>query len=92
MKFEFKPAFKRSMKSFSEKEKAAIKEVAIQLIDMLSQDQSIHKGIGLKRLRGDFWEVRKGIKARILFRWQGDLVEFIFAGNHDDIKRFLKNI
>ncbi len=92
MKFEFKPSFKRSIKPFSGKEKAEIKEVALQLIDMLSQDQSIHKGIGLKRLRDDFWEVRKGIKVRILFRWKGDSVEFVLAGNHDDVKRFLKNI
>ena len=58
---------------------------------MLSQDREIHKGLGLKRLRGNFWEVRKGIKTRVLFRWEGDLVEFIFAGDHDDVKRFLKN-
>ena len=47
--------------------------------------------IGTVGLMGDYWEVRKGIKARILFRWKGDLVEFVLAGNHDDIKRFLKN-
>jgi hypothetical protein len=29
----------------------------------------MHKGVGLTRLRKNFWEVRKGIKARILFRW-----------------------
>lgn len=92
MRFEFKPSFKRSIKSFSEKEKEEIKEVSIQLIDMLSQDRSVHKGVGLKRLRGDFWEIRKGIKSRILFRWNGDLVEFVLAGNHNDIKRFLKNV
>ena len=91
MKFEFKPSFKRSIKSFPNKEREEIKAVSIQLIDMLSRDRSIHKGVGLKRLRGDFWEVRKGIKARILFRWEGDLVEFVLAGNHNDIKRFLKN-
>lgn len=72
MRFEFKPSFKRSIKSFPEKEKEEIKEVSIQLIDMLSQDRSVHKGVGLKRLRGDFWEIRKGIKSRILFRWNGD--------------------
>jgi mRNA-degrading endonuclease RelE of RelBE toxin-antitoxin system len=92
MRFEFKPSFKRSIKSFSKKEKEEIKEVSIQLIDMLSQDRSVHKGVGLKRLRGDFWEIRKGIKSRILFRWNGDLVEFVLAGNHNHIKRFLKNI
>jgi len=92
MRFEFKPSFKRSIKSFPEKEKEEIKEVSTQLIDMLSRDRSVHKGVGLKRLREDFWEIRKGLKSRILFRWNGDLVEFVLAGNHNDIKRFLKNI
>lgn len=92
MKFEFKPSFKRSIKSFSGKEKEEIKDVAFQLIDMLSRDRSVHKGIGLKRLRDDFWEVRKGIKVRILFRWKSDSVDFVLAGNHNDVKRFLKNI
>lgn len=92
MRFEFKPSFERSLKSFPPPEKSEIKEAAAQLIDILSRDMQIHQGLGLKRLRGDFWELRKGIKARILFRWQGGLVEFVLAGNHDDVKRFLKNI
>ena len=92
MKFEFKPSFDRSVKSLHGKEKEEVKLVAIQAIDILSQDRVIHKGIGLKRLRGDYWEIRKGLKARILFRWEGDLVEFVLAGNHNDIHRYLKNI
>ena len=92
MRIEFKPSFERSIKSFSEKEKEEIKKVAIQLIDILSRDRNIHKGVGLTRLRKNFWEVRKGIKARILFRWEGDLVEFVLAGDYDDVKRFLKSI
>ena len=92
MRFEFKPSFDRSTKSLSLSEKSEVKEAASQLIDVLSKDRQIHQGLGLKRLRGDFWEARKGIKARILFRWTGDLVEFVLAGNHDDVKRFLKNL
>ncbi|MBI5145387.1 MAG: hypothetical protein HZA27_04295 [Candidatus Omnitrophica bacterium] len=92
MRFEFKPSFDRSVKKLPGREKEEIKEVAFQAIDILSQDRIIHKGLGLKRLKGDFWEIRKGLKARILFRWQGDLAEFILAGDHNDIKRFLKNI
>ena len=91
MRFEFKPSFDRSMKQLPKPDKEDIKTVALQLVDILSHDKDIHKGIGLKRLRGNFWEVRKGIKARILFRWEGDFVEFVLAGNHDDINRFLKN-
>ncbi|MDD5691810.1 MAG: hypothetical protein PHP10_01375 [Candidatus Omnitrophica bacterium] len=92
MRFEFKSSFDRSVKSFHGREKEEIKQVALQAIDILSQDRVIHKGLGLKRLKGDFWEIRKGLKARILFRWKGDLVEFVLAGDHDDIRRYLKNI
>ena len=92
MRFEFKSSFDRSVKAYHGREKEEIKQVASQAIDILSQDRLIHKGIGLKRLKGDFWEIRKGLKSRILFRWQGDLVEFVLAGDHNDINRYLKNI
>lgn len=92
MRFEFKPSFDRSVKSLHGREKNEIKQVAMQAIDILSQDRLLHKGIGLKRLKGDYWEIRKGLRARILFRWEGDLIEFILAGDHNDIKRYLKNI
>lgn len=92
MKFEFKPSFDRSVRSFHEGEKNEIKNLAVQLVEILSRNKDIHTGAGLKRLRGDYWEVRKGLKTRILFRWNGELVEFILAGNHDDVRRFLKNI
>ena len=92
MRFEFKPSFERSIKSLPLSEKIDVKDTALKLIEVLSKDKQIHPGLGLKRLTKDYWEARKGIKARILFRWTGDLVEFVLAGNHDDIKRFLKNV
>lgn len=92
MRFEFKPSFDKSVRSLHAKEKEEIKRIAIQAIDILSGQKIIHKSIGLKRLKGKFWEVRYGLKARILFRWEKDLAEFILAGDHDDIKRYLKNI
>lgn len=92
MKFEFKSSFDRSIKSFPSDQKEELKRIAIQTIEILSRSRIISQGIGLKRLKGNFWEVRKGLKARVLFRWQGDFVEFILAGDHNDIKRYLKNI
>ncbi len=92
MKFEFKPSFENSLKCLPTKDRQDIKQVAIQLIDILSQDRFIHKGIGLKKLKGDYWEVRRGLKMRIILRWHKDLVEFILAGDHNDIKRYLRRI
>lgn len=90
MRFEFKPSFDKSVKSLSSKTKQEIKELCINLIDRLSSGRSLSTGLGLKNLRKNFWEIRKGLRLRILFRWKGDLVEFILAGTHEDIKNFLK--
>ena len=57
---------------------------------MLASGQTIARVIGLKNLRRNIWEVRKELKLGILFRWQADYVEFILAGTHDDIKKFLR--
>ena len=92
MKYEFKHSFDKSIKAFHEEEKEEIKKTATQSLDILSGDRIIHEGLGLKRLKGNYWEVRKGLRVRILFRCEGDLVEFILAGDHNDIKRYLRNI
>lgn len=90
MRYEFKPSFEDPIKKLSSEEKENIKLVAIQTIDILSQSTLVKKGMGLKRLKDDFWEIRCGIKMRIIFRWSGDLIEFILAGSHDKIKIYLK--
>ncbi len=91
MRFEFKPSFDDSIKKLREEDKEKVKLIAIHLIDVLSQNKPVHKGIGLTRLKGGYWEIRKGLKTRIIFRWSEDLVEFILAGSHDEIKRYLRN-
>jgi len=91
MRFEFKPSFDRSVKSLPSNEKEKIKDLCVYLIDLLTEQRELHKGIGLKNLRKNYWEIRKGMKVRILFRCQKDLIEFLLAGSHDRIKNYLKN-
>jgi len=76
MKYEFKSSFDRSVKSIPSETKQEVKELSV--------------GMGLKNLRKNFWEIRKGLKLRILFRWRTDHVEFVLAGTHEEIKRYLK--
>lgn len=90
MKFEFKPSFDRSVKSLPPRTKEGIKELCLNLIDVLSGKEALSKGLGLRQLKKNYWEIRKGLKLRIIFHWQDDLIEFLLAGSHDDIKRFLK--
>lgn len=90
--YEFKPSFDRSVKALQESDKKVIKSLCNGLIDVLTKKTQLSKGVGLKHLTKDFWEIRKGIRQRIIFKWQKNYVIFILAGNHDQIKRFLQKI
>ena len=88
--WEFKPSFDKSVKSLSKNNKEAIKDLAKRLINVLEGKKIPSKGLSLTPLRKDFLEIRASYKRRILFRWKDNHVEFILAGNHDQIRRFLK--
>jgi hypothetical protein len=46
MTFEFKPSFDRSIRELPLADKVAVKDAAVQLIDVLSQDREIYPGLG----------------------------------------------
>jgi mRNA-degrading endonuclease RelE of RelBE toxin-antitoxin system len=51
----------------------------------------LHRGIGLRKLRANWYEVRVGFKLRLLFANTTEALVFEFFGDHDDVKNFLKN-
>lgn len=91
MRYEHKPAFDRSLRRLPPDRKARVKEAVKQLV-VFFETREQPQGLGLKHLRGDFWEVRASLADRIIFRLSGDLVEFVLAGDHDDIRRFLRAV
>lgn len=91
MRFTFRPSFDRSIKSLQPGQKEALKKLCLVFIGLLETRAAIPTGLGLKRLRDDYWEVRHGLRNRILFRWEDDVIDFILAGDHDSIREFLKN-
>ncbi|RLG13298.1 hypothetical protein DRN69_05805 [Candidatus Pacearchaeota archaeon] len=53
-------------------------------------NKRLRKGLRFKRLYEDIYEISEGMKLRVIFRWEREYVTFILAGNHDQIKKFLK--
>jgi hypothetical protein len=51
----------------------------------------VHGGGGIQRLRDNLYECRAGLGLRLLFERHGDELLFVFAGNHDEVKAYLKN-
>ena len=90
MRYERKPSFERSIKRLPPDRKSRVKS-AIQQLVVFFETRQHPQGLGLKRLKGDVWEVRAGLGDRIIFRFRSDLVEFVLVGDHDDVHRFLRN-
>lgn len=44
-------------------------------------------GLGLRKLKGSYWEVRAGLDRRVLFTLEADLATFLLIGSHDEIRR-----
>ena len=90
MRFEFKPSFGRSLKGFPPQQRHQIKATAGKLIHFYTTGEKT-PGLGITHLRGEFWEGRSGLRERVLYRWRKDLIEFVLAGDHNDVKRFLRH-
>lgn len=91
MQYYTAPSFERSLKGFDETRKERVKK-AIRLAVAFFETGQLSQGIGLKPLRSEFWEIRAGLADRVIFRKGKDAVEFVLAGSHDEIKRFLKRV
>ena len=91
MRYERKPSFERSLRRLPEDRKARVKEAVRQLVIFFETRQQ-PQGLGLKRLRSEYWEIRAGLGDRAVFRLSGDLVEFLLVGNHDEIRRLLRDV
>ena len=89
MTYHYLPTFLKIISKLSSHEKKKVQETVERTI--LFFDQGIQpKGLGLKKLRHSYWEVRVDLSLRILFEYKGSAVTFIIVGNHNDIQRILK--
>ena len=91
MTYRFAPSFDQTFLRLPSDRQARVKKSVDRLIDRLNQ-KLLPAGVGLKRLRGNLWELRAGLGDRIIFSLDGQLATFIMAGTHDEVRRFLKRL
>ena len=68
-------------------------ENAIKAVDALIEFIKTGKkpeGLGLKKVRSDYWEIRLSVKNKIIFEFKSDIINFTFVGSHNEVKKFLK--
>ena len=54
------------------------------------QEGKIPHGYGFKKINGDKYEIRVDIRTRIVMKAEEDLLVCHLIGNHDDVKRYLR--
>jgi mRNA-degrading endonuclease RelE of RelBE toxin-antitoxin system len=91
MQYNFKSSFARCFQKLSSQKQELVYE-AIKKLKIFHETKQISQGLGLKNLRKNFWEIRISLKDRILFSMHDNIISFIMIGNHDEMRRFLKNI
>lgn len=83
--------FDQSVNKLSEVKKKQVKKV-LRLAVAFFETGDLPHGLGFKPLGHEIWEIRVGLSERIVFRKNEETVEFLLAGSHDEIRRFLKNL
>ena len=52
-----------------------------------------HTGVGLRKIHPKgFWEIRVGLGLRAVFRLEKNQARLMMVGNHDDVRRFLRDV
>ena len=51
-----------------------------------------HAGVSIRKLHKNYFEIRVGLDLRLLFRVESNSITFTFAGTHDAVRRFLKQL
>jgi len=90
VQYEFKASFDRRFKKLSSSRQKKVYQAIDSFMKYVDGEAELPHGLGLKNWHGDYWEIRAGLKDRILFEFTDEIV-FLFVGNHDEIKNFMKD-
>jgi len=65
---------------------------AVALLSEVFGQPHLHSGLGIRRLKKNYFEFRAGRDTRVVFKLEGSMAMLVLAGSHDNVQRFLKNV
>jgi mRNA-degrading endonuclease YafQ of YafQ-DinJ toxin-antitoxin module len=90
MRIETAKSFVRSLRRRTDDELKSVATAMRSAAEMFGRPH-LHTGIDIRRLGRNHFECRVGIDLRLVFRSERDALVFVLAGNHDEVRAFLKN-
>jgi mRNA-degrading endonuclease YafQ of YafQ-DinJ toxin-antitoxin module len=79
MRYEYKSSFDKVFKKLGLNRQEEVIDTISILIDFFENRKQV-KGLGLKNLKENYWEIRVNVKDRIIFTLEKDIVSFIIVG------------
>jgi len=65
---------------------------ALQLLEQDFGHPHRHQGLGIRKLAGNFFEIRVGLDIRLVFQNRAECLLFLTAGNHNKVQKFLRGL
>lgn len=82
--------FRAQVKTLGKPERVAVGTAINELQDAFGTPH-LHRGLGVRKLVGDYFEVRVGLDQRLIFKNERDALVLVFVGDHDAVRDFLRN-
>lgn len=84
------PSFERSLKKLTLQEKKQTAE-SLEAFNSMLVTGYFPAGLGFKKINHDKYELRVGIRLRVVMKSEGDTYYLVLVGSHDQVKRYLRN-
>ena len=91
MRIELTKRFRQEVRALSKSRRREIAHVLDRLHGAFGKPH-LHSGLGVRRLRRDYFECRAGLHLRMIFRAQRGMLQFVTLGNHEHVRAFLKSV
>jgi mRNA-degrading endonuclease RelE of RelBE toxin-antitoxin system len=88
---EFSPRFRSQARALPAQPRKRVANAVAALSDVLGKPH-VHSGLGIRRLSGSYFEFRANRETRIVFKLERSTLTLLMVGNHDEVRRFLRNL
>ena len=84
------PSFERSLKKLSPQEREQVAQ-SLEQFNTFLVTKEIPAGLGFKKIDQDKYEIRSTIRLRVVLKAEDNDFFLVFVGNHDDVRRYLRD-
>jgi mRNA-degrading endonuclease RelE of RelBE toxin-antitoxin system len=84
------PSFERSLKRLTPQDRKKLSH-SLEAFNSFLLSGDLPQGLGFKKINHDKYEFRADIRLRVIVKVENDDYCLVLAGNHDEVKRYLRN-